>query len=281
VRILITGGSGYLGCELGRQAAGVGADVVATYLSRPGDVPGAHWQRLDLRVQTDVVAVIGAVRPDVIINAAYRYDDWATTADGAAAVAAAAARTGAHLVHVSSDAIFSGTAAPYAETAIPDPVMPYGAAKAAAETAVRALMPGATVARTSLITGDGRSAHELLVHDLALGRRQGVLFADDVRCPVHVADLASALLELAHARAAGVHHVGGADPVSRYELGCLIAGRDGLDGSALRSGSRRAARLAGPLDVRLDSRATQAGLRTRLRGAREFITGQAAEASRP
>jgi dTDP-4-dehydrorhamnose reductase len=281
VRILIAGGSGHLGHELARQAAGGGADVVATYLSRPGEFSAARWQRLDLRLPDQVLAVIAAARPDVILNAAYRYDDWATTADGAAAVTAAAGRIGAHLVHVSSDAIFSGSAPCYDETAAPDPVTPYGAAKAAAETAVRALLPGATVARTSLIIGGGRSAHEVLVRDLALGRRQGVLFADDFRCPVHVADLASALLELAHARAAGVHHVGGADAISRYELGCLIARRDGLDSSALRSGSRRAARMAGPLNVRLDSRATQAGLRTRLRGAREFIVGQTAEASRP
>jgi len=211
----------------------------------------------------------------VIINAAYNYEDWATTADGAASVALAAARVDAHLVHVSSDAIFSGAARSYDETAVPDPVMPYGAAKAAAETAVRAVWPGATVARTSLITGDGRSTHESLIHDLALGRLQGVLFADDVRCPVHVADLASALLELARSRSSGIHHVAGADAISRYELGCLVAERDGLDRSVLRAGSRQVAGIPGPLDVRLDSSATQGRLRTRLRGAREFLARQA------
>jgi dTDP-4-dehydrorhamnose reductase len=271
VRILITGGSGYLGRELARQASGAGADVVATYFSGPAEFPGASWRSLDLRSRDEVLAATAAVRPEVIINAAYRYDDWATTADGAASVAVAATRIGAHLVHVSSDAIFSGTAPAYDETAAPDPVMPYGAAKAAAETAVRGVMPGAAVARTSLITGDGRSAHEILVRDLALGRRQGVLFTDDIRCPVHVADLASALLELARRRLAGFHHVAGPDAISRYELGCLIAERDGLDRSALRAGSRQAAGPPGPLDVRLDSRATQALLRTRLRGAREFL----------
>lgn len=34
------------------------------------------------------------------------------------------------------------------------------------------------------------------MHDLVAGTRSGVLFTDDVRCPVHVADLAAALLEL-------------------------------------------------------------------------------------
>jgi dTDP-4-dehydrorhamnose reductase len=269
VRILITGGSGYLGSELARQATRSGAEVVATYLTRAGDCPGIRWERLDVRLRDDVGALVCAARPDVVLNAAYRHGDWAATADGAANVAVAAARAGAHLVHVSSDALFSGAAPCYDESACPDPVAPYGAAKAAAETAVGALDPGATIARTSLITGDGRSPYEVLVHDLAAGRRAGVLFTDDFRCPVHVADLASALLELAAMRAPGVHHVAGADAVSRYELGCLIARRDELDPTALPAGTR-AGRLPGPLDVRLDSSRTQALLRTRLRGAREF-----------
>jgi dTDP-4-dehydrorhamnose reductase len=273
MRILIVGGSGYLGAELGRQATRAGSDVVATYLSRPGQEPGIRWQRLDVRLPEDVREVVMAARPDVIVNAAYRYDDWASTAGGASTVAVAATAIGAHLVHVSSDALFSGSAAAYDESALPDPITPYGAAKAAAETAVAAVAPGATIARTSLITGDGRSAAEALVHDLASGRREGFLFTDDIRCPVQVADLATALLELAAMKAAGIHHVTGSDAVSRYELGCLIACRDGLDAAALPAGSRAGQGVPGPLDVRLDCRKTQALLRTRLRGAREFLAG--------
>jgi dTDP-4-dehydrorhamnose reductase len=39
-------------------------------------------------------------------------------------------------------------------------VTPYGAAKAAAETAVKCVIPDAVIARTSLIVGDGDSKHE-------------------------------------------------------------------------------------------------------------------------
>jgi dTDP-4-dehydrorhamnose reductase len=56
------------------------------------------------------MALACRARPDAVINAAYRQSDWATTADGAAHVALAAAAAGARLVHVSSDAVFSGTA---------------------------------------------------------------------------------------------------------------------------------------------------------------------------
>lgn len=278
MRILIAGGSGYLGRELARQAALAGHEVTATYLSKPGPDAGARWQRLDVRHLDDTRQVLAAAQPDVVLNAAYQAADWATTADGAAHVAVATADTRAHLVHVSSDALFSGAASPYDEYAVPDPVHPYGAAKAAAETAVRAISPAATIARTSLITGDGHSPHEALVHDVAAGRSAAVLFTDDIRCPVHVADLAAALLELALTRQPGTQHVAGADAVSRYELGCLIARRDGIDPARLPAGLR-AGRTPGPLDVRLDCRATQARLRTRLRGAREFLAPGRADSS--
>ncbi|MFF6914401.1 sugar nucleotide-binding protein [Streptomyces sp. NPDC012466] len=65
-----------------------------------------------------------------------------------------AARQGVRLVHVSSDAVFSGARVHYAESCLPDPITPYGAAKAAAETGILAVHPEAVVARTSLIIGD-------------------------------------------------------------------------------------------------------------------------------
>ncbi|MFD8706397.1 hypothetical protein ACFV1W_27960, partial [Kitasatospora sp. NPDC059648] len=49
------------------------------------------------------------------------------------------------------------------------------------------------------------------------------------------------------------------------------ARRDGLDPSRLPTGLRADSALPGALDVRLDSRATQGRLRTRLRGARQFL----------
>lgn len=272
VKVLIVGGSGFLGRELVRQAVAAGFGTAATYRSRhPGGVPGVPWHHLDLRAPGDPARVLAEVAPDTVVNATSGYSDWEVTADGSVRVALAAAQLGCRLVHVSSDAVFSGARVHYDETCLPDPLTPYGAAKAAAETAVRLLVPSAVVARTSLIIGDGGSVHERLVHDLAAGVRDGGLFTDDVRCPVHVVDLAAALWELAVSDASGVFHLAGTDALSRHELGALIARRDGLDATALPTGRRADGPVPGPLDVRLDSSATQRLVRTRLRGAREFL----------
>jgi dTDP-4-dehydrorhamnose reductase len=253
VKLLITGAAGQLGRELMRLAR---HPVVGTY----NRAPVADGVQLDVRDRAAVDAAVREIRPDAIIHTAFRQSDWVTTADGAANVAAAA--RGVRLVHVSSDAVFSGKDSPYAEGAVPDPLTPYGAAKAAAETAVRALDPGAVIARTSLIVGGG-STHESLVHALAAGQ-PGSLFTDNIRCPIHVIDLASALLELVESTHSGIAHVAGPDAISRHELGQLIARRDGLDPASIPSGS-------GPSDIRLDSTHTQKLLTTRLRGAREFL----------
>ena len=267
----MVGGSGFLGRTITRQARLAGHRVIATFHANSPKAAGAEWRVLDIRRRDDVTALAARARPDAIINAAYLQSDWETTADGGMHVALAAAAAGARLVHVSSDAVFSGGAASYDETRQPDPVTPYGAAKAAAETAVKGIAPAAVIARTSLIIGDGDSPHERLVHELASGAAAGVLFSDQVRCPVHVTDLAAALLELAAKPRAGICHLAGPDAVSRYELGLLIAVRDGLDQAALPVGLRAVTGPPGALDVRLDSTKTQAQLTTRLRGAREFV----------
>lgn len=265
----MVGGSGLLGLEVTRRARLDGHRVTATFHEHRPAVDDVDRRRLDIRDRDAVADLVGAVRPDVIVNAAYRQSDWATTADGAAHVALAEA--GARLVHVSSDVVFSGTTGRYDETQRPDPISPYGAAKAAAETAIAAIAPAAVVARTSLIIGDGDSPHERHVHALAAGTGTGVLFTDVVRCPVHVTDLARALLELAASPYSGVHHVAGPDALSRHELGILIARRDGLDRSTLPAAPRDPATYPGPLDVRLDSTRTRSRLATPLRGARTFL----------
>lgn len=271
MRMLILGGSGLLGGEILSQARAQDIDAIGTSTRFTSPTGGDQWLQLDLRDRQATIELVRAARADVVMNVAYRQSDWATTADGAANAAIATSSAGAHLVFVSSDAVFSGADSPYSERALPDPLTPYGAAKAAAETAVRAIAPASTIARTSLIiSSNGASVHERLAHSAARG--DGHLFTDDVRCPVHVTDLAGALLELAHTRRNGMHHLAGPEAMSRYDLGRLIALRDGLDPTRIRATQRALLPMPRPLDVRLDSQATQRGIVTRLRGASSFLT---------
>jgi dTDP-4-dehydrorhamnose reductase len=261
VRLLVTGATGLLGRELLRIAEkqAIEHEVVPAYHSRR--VPGGV--QLDVRRRDQVQDVIRSVRPDGIIHTAYKQDDWATTALGAVNVALAADT--ARLVFVSSDAVFGPRKTAYDEHERPCPITPYGAAKAAAETTIQAIAPSAVIARTSIIVGsDGRSEEEQRVRRLSAGE-PGAFYTGNIRCPVHVADLASALLELLTSDVIGIAHVAGPQALSRHELGRLIAVRDDLNPDALPS-------IPGePSDIQLDSRQTQSVLKTRIRSAAEFL----------
>ncbi|WP_433651688.1 SDR family oxidoreductase [Micromonospora zamorensis] len=268
MRVLVVGGSGLLGRSVCRRGVSAGWSVVGTFHSGEIAVPGVAERRLDVTDRAAVRALVAEVRPDAVVGTPYRYDDWAVTADGAAHVALAAAEAGARLVHVSSDALHAGRPTPYADDDPPTPVHAYGAAKAAAETAVRAIDPGAALVRTSLILGEG-SKQIQLCRDALAGR--AVLFSDELRCPIDVTDLADAVLELVASSYAGLLNVAGPDAVSRAELGLLVAERFGLDAAGLKTTTGAAVGLSRPLDVRLDSARAVGLLRTRLRGVRELL----------
>ena len=260
------GASGYLGTEVAARAGSEGREVVGTSTTGSGG-----WLPLDITDRSAVRALVARVRPQVVINTAYRNDSWVVCADGAASVAIAAAECGARLVHLSTDAVHGGRPAPYRDDEPPTPVNHYGSAKAAAETAVAAVHPGAVLIRTSLIIGDRRSKQIRMCIDMINGDRPGVLYADEVRCPVAVDDLAAAVLELAGTDVPGTINVAGPDAVTRAEMGELVAARYGLDPARVPIGRVTGSGLARAAEVRLDSSYAAGLLTTRLRGAREVI----------
>jgi dTDP-4-dehydrorhamnose reductase len=131
-------------------------------------------------------------------------------------VAAAARRSGARLIHLSTDLVFDGEHAPYAEDDDPRPVSEYGRAKLEAERFVT----DGLVVRTSLLVGKPGPQE-------ALAARDDVVFhTDEIRCPTNVLDLAAALLELAARDDTGVLHAAGPDAVSRLELARLLGARN-------------------------------------------------------
>jgi dTDP-4-dehydrorhamnose reductase len=208
-----------------------------------------------------VDALVRALRPVAVVHTAYVQngpDAWDVTAGGSGAVATAAASARARLVHLSTDVVFAGRAGrPYREDDRPDPLTDYGRAKAEAERRVAAADPGAVIVRTSLIYGGPGGPPG--THERAAADPNATFYADELRCPVQVDDLAGALVELCTHPAAGPLHVAGADAVSRATFAELIR----------RGPVRRAPAPPGrPLDCRLDSSLAGELLRTPLRGVR-------------
>jgi len=112
---------------------------------------------------TAVAAALAAHRPAVVVHAAAERRPDVCERDPAAAealnvdavwtLARACARQGAAFLHISTDYLFDGTAAPYREDAAFSPLNAYGAQKARGELAARAAHPGACVLRVPVLFG--------------------------------------------------------------------------------------------------------------------------------
>jgi dTDP-4-dehydrorhamnose reductase len=284
-RILITGGTGYLGGALVRQASARGHTVAATYFSQaPPASPGVIWLPLDVRDRLTVEDTVEELDPEVVIHTAFVQngpDLYAVSAEGAGHVAAAATLAGARMIHLSSDVVVDGErAGAYTEADPPTPISDYGRAKASAEELVAAADPDAAIVRTSLIYGfapiDKISRFTL---DVAAGRSEARLFTDEYRCPIYVEDLAAALLELASLDYAGVLNIAGPERLSRYELGVLIARAWGVDPTTLPQGLSAESPVRRPRNCTLDIARARSLLKTRLRGISEVLreTGRLGE----
>lgn len=230
--LLITGVSGYVGQAVAPLAAAAGLRVTGTYFNHPPQLGGCELVRASVE---DIPALIESLRPDVVLHTAAAWrtaeEARAVIVEGSRGIAMAAVKTGARLIHMSTDLVFDGERAPYVESDPPAPVNFYGAAKAEAERIVAEIMPDAAIVRTSLVTCfDPPDPRTEPILDALNGRRPPVtLFTDEFRCPVRIEDLAAALVELVARPFAGILHVAGPERLSRYELGLRIARYHGLD----------------------------------------------------
>jgi dTDP-4-dehydrorhamnose reductase len=179
MKILLTGVSGQVGRALARPLLAL------------GDVIGAERKLLDLADTASIERAIRQFEPDLIINpAAYTAVDRAESepelamrinAEGPAVLAREAARTGARLVHFSTDYVFDGSkSAPYLESDPTSPSSVYGRSKLAGELAIAASGCRHLVLRTSWVY-DLAGANFLRTMYRLSGEREELRVVDDQR----------------------------------------------------------------------------------------------------
>jgi dTDP-4-dehydrorhamnose reductase len=211
----------------------LGSDVVEAFRAGGDRTLGLGHDDLDVVDAAAVAEVVAAAEPDVIVNTTafhnlQRCEDepalaYAVNATGARAVAQAAERGGAALLHISTDYVFDGTSStPYEETDLPGPLNVYGASKLAGEALVQADCSRAFVVRTSGLYGPhpcrakgGLNFPSLM---LKLAREKGELtvVTDQLVGPTYTPDLARQLVALAGTDGYGVVHATGVGEVSWY-----------------------------------------------------------------
>lgn len=273
-RLLITGGSGYLGARLTQLADAADYETHPTCCSTP--IAHRRAVQLDLRDKNKVEQTIRDLKPDVIIHQAVsnRNDDHiAAIVPAARHIMDTAIHHHIRLIHVSTDLVFDGENPPYTEESPAAPVNPYGAAKAYADGFITSTMPEALIVRPSLIYGfepiDKQTAW--LVDGIKKGQTVR-LFVDEYRCPIWVDNLAQALLEVAESKLSGILNVAGPQRLNRWDYGMKLLNHLKIDpdgcvvkSTIAESGTKR------PADLTLDIRKAQRLLRTRLMGVDEVL----------
>ncbi len=254
LRILLTGANGQLGQDLqavlsgrppdggdpGSAVAAAAARVVAA--AEPVSVLATDIDTLDVADPGAVERAFQAFRPDVVVHAgAYTAVDaceadadtaFAVNGTGTGHIAEASARAGAHLLYVSTDYVFDGNSdRPYLEGDQPNPRSVYGRSKLAGEVEVAQSSPGATVVRTSWVSGAHGSNMTRTV--LGLGARPDggpLRFVDDQHgSPTFTADLAPAIVRLAVERRPGTFHVTNQGTTSWFGFARAVLSLAGLN----------------------------------------------------
>lgn len=220
-RILITGGSSYLGRHLLPLAQKQYKSLYTFFSHDPIGLAVASRQ-LDLRDAEATIQLVKEWQPQAIIHLAGsdRSEDMtAVITQGAENIVQAAQTVNARLIHFSSDVIFDGRHGPYADSEPPSPIHAYGEAKAAAEYIVAAYH-NHIIIRTSLIYSlvDMDYGTRWMVNALQDGKPV-VLFDDQFRNPVWTDTLAWACLELVELDFRGTINIAGNQSLSRAEFG--------------------------------------------------------------
>jgi dTDP-4-dehydrorhamnose reductase len=236
--VLVLGGTGMLGHTVFEHLSGRGAlDVHATVRDAAPLAERVAPERrqaihggVDAQRFETIEHVVGEVRPNVLINAIGIVRQVPAAADPVASIdvnallphrlARLSAATGARLVHLGTDCVFSGSRGDYREDDTPDPTDLYGRTKLLGEPG-----QGALTLRTSIIGHELRSQHGLLEWFLTqTGTVDG--FRRAVFSGLTTIELARVLgdVVLPSPELSGIYHLSSA-PIAKLDLLELIARR--------------------------------------------------------
>ncbi len=226
--ILLTGAQGQVGQELQQTLV----RLEPTY----GPLVALGRTQLDLTDLDAIATQVEATQPMLIVNAAaYTAVDKAESeselayrinAEAPGALAKAAAKCNAALIHISTDYVFSGQApSPRCETDETEPLSVYGETKLAGEAAIRSALDRHVILRTAWVYGvHGKGNFVKTMLRLAKDRPQLSVVADQIGSPTWANDIAQTIAQLSEkvTHYPGTYHFTNSGTASWYEFATAI-----------------------------------------------------------
>ena len=271
MRIVLTGGTGYIGNSLTDLLLAQNDEVlILTRSVGSCAARGVLVAECSLDMPEKSLAPVRAFRPDVIVHLAALSSPnqcqldpegaWRANVEFTRLVCKLAEETQSFLCFASTDWIFNGSETPprgYTEKDLPNPQSVYGVTKYTAEQLVLSGRFQFAVVRLALVYGPTSGQQGGFLQTLLNSFRRKItveLFEDEWRTPVFVEDVLRSLTGIIGRRCQGVFHCSGPDRISRLEMGKKFAKLAGEPEALIRSVTRAAQGLDfRPRDLSLNS----------------------------
>jgi dTDP-4-dehydrorhamnose reductase len=247
-RVLFTGGSGLLALNWA-MAIRDKFTVVLGLHQKNITLRGFEHYQIDIKSVERLASSLEKIKPDIVIHAAgltnveqcEKEPDLAfhVNVEIAEVVAKVCFQKGLHLVHISTDHIFSGNEPLLSEVQPSKPINKYGETKAEAEVLVLKAYPDALVIRTNFFgwgTSYRKSFSDYIIEGLR-AKKQLVLFDDVFYTPILVENLAFAVHDLIDLQEQGIMNIVGDERISKYQFGIKIAEKFDLDCNLIKRSS--------------------------------------------
>jgi dTDP-4-dehydrorhamnose reductase len=262
-RVVLTGGTGFVGGNVAAVLTARGADVLCVVRRDPGPGFPWAWRMTDLADPADVASALAEHEATSVLHLAIDNDLQGLYRDRRAGFDAyvgmtrrivdAANAQGATVGYLSTDWVFDGTGHLVDEEEPVNPLNLYGLFKALSERVVLDRAEAGFVARVGGVQGRhltrpsaprkqdcGFGYFVLSLVDALSAGREFRVWQDDaingIASPVTAAEIGARLLLALERRADGVLHIVGADAVTRMELAEATSEVFELDAGLLRSG---------------------------------------------
>ena len=245
IKILVTGANGLLGQTLtSLLSTDPEIEVIATTRGKLSyTLINGRFEKLDVTQEVEVERVINSRKPDVVVHTAAmtQVDQceteqatcWLNNATAVEYIVKACEKSGALLIHISTDFIFDGSHGPLEETATPNPISYYGQSKLEGERIVQKSTLRWAILRTVLVYGvtkDMSRSNIVLWVKKSLEEGKSINVVNDQwRTPTLAEDLAMGCMLAAKQRAKGIYHISGSEMMTPYDIAIRTARFFGLD----------------------------------------------------
>lgn len=285
-KIFVTGGSGFLGANL-VVALRKAHDVSFSWHRSLLRIPGAEGVRLELDSKAAIAETLSRLKPEAVIHCAAATDvdfceehpQEAQQINTAATrtLAEAAKKIKAHLLFISTEAVYEGTKGNYSESDSVAPINHYARTKWEAEEAIREIGGDWFIARTGfegwrLNEKSKLGFLEWLIQKFEVGKPFTV-FRDRLFTPISVYTFSAVLKEVVEKRITGLFNAEGSEKISYLDFARRAADIFGYEASLLLAGSLddHPAKARRPKDTSLNSEALRKKMAMPLPGAEETL----------